>query len=185
MQNKEIDMTNENQAANTVKRGRGRPRIHAFNNLNYVRTAGFRAGVLAFAAAVEPQADDTKLNALGRRFAEWHMNRFGSNCPAVPQKGNWLRNFSAFMNVLPLAEADGVFNMNVSDTETTQAEATLEENKTTATEVDQTDNTETTVDYTVLPPINLVDPEAPVRGAGGRFLSKNERQAMLAEQVAA
>jgi hypothetical protein len=157
-----------------VKRGRGRPRLHPINNLNFVRTVGFRAGVLAYAAMIPVEATDSKLNLLGRKFAAWHYTTFAGYAPASPQKGQWLRNYSAFMNVFPLAEKAGVFDMSDLHIAETEAEVAAEEVAETPAEVVAEVVPEPEViDYTQLTP--MVVHEVPMRGPGGRFLSKAER----------
>ena len=173
------DVTQTTQTTQTtVKRGRGRPRIHAVNNMKFVRTAEFHAG----ASSAIPTLDETVLTMVGRRFRNWFDQSFApAEMPAIPNKGNWLRNFGSFMDLMPQAESAGVFNLTEAQIQVAEA----------AADADQTDtpDEEANVDLTTLEPVSdsadlvmdnngipVVIHAVPLRGPGGKFLSRAERE---------
>ena len=171
----------------TVKRGRGRPRKHPVNNMKFVRTVEFHAG----AASAIPTLDETVLTMLGRRFRNWFDQSFApAEMPTIPNKGNWLRNFGSFMALMPQAEAAGVFNLTEAQTQVAEAAADAEPEA-------GTEDPEANVDLTDLVPqettgnvvmdnagIPVVVRDVPLRGPNGRFLTKEEREALAVEMAA-
>lgn len=152
-------MANETQTVeNTVKRGRGRPRIHEVNVMDYVRSPSFPAGANAFLNCEPAHADDNQVNAMGRKFAAWFVVAFPATpLPSIPAKGQWLNHFQPFMAILPAAKAAGVFEMTASE-------------EVRADEVVAGDQ-DNHIDLSLLQPV-ADTPSTPVRGPGGRFLPR-------------
>lgn len=165
----------------TVKRGRGRPRKHPVNNMKFVRTAEFHLG----AASPIPTRDESVLTMLGRRFCNWFDQSFApAEMPAIPNKGNWLRNFGSFMALMPQAESAGVFNLTEAQTQIAEAAADAEPEAITEdpeANVDLTDlvtqeeKAAVVMDNNGIP---VVVHDVPLRSPNGRFLTKEERQAL-------
>lgn len=173
------DVTLATETTVTVKRGRGRPRKHPVNNMKFVRTADFHLG----ASSAIPTSNETVLSMLGRRFRNWFDQGFApATMPAIPEKGKWLRNFGSFMALMPQAEAAGVFNLTEAQTQVAEEAADAEPEA-------STEDPEANVDLTDLVPtvetadlvisndgMPVVIHNVPLRGPGGRFLTKVERE---------
>ena len=180
-----MDQNTQTTDVVTVKRGRGRPRKNPLNYIRFARTRGFAEGIAA-SLSNTPIENANLLQHLGSAFATWHQNTFTAPPPAAPVKGNWLRNFKPFTDAFEAAEAAGVFNLTVQEW---HAAAVLQDNEDVVaaplpTE-EQTENEQDNhIDLSLLTPVEVA-PVVPVRGPGGRFLSKAEREALSAEHPVA